>query len=115
APDVQSKAWSTAQQAIVTHDGGPRKAQGNRQGGTVVLSGHPQGRTFCVKGRVIFYHRREVAGSGPLRAGSLVHEPGRSERLRPARPDQRVHGDRSRPVVERRGQGKAKRRKAAAL
>ena len=91
APDVQSKARSTAQQAIVTHDGGPGKAQGDRQGGAVVLSGHAEGRTFCVKGRVIFYHRREIAGSGPLRAGSLVHEPGRSERLRAAGPDQRVH------------------------
>ena len=56
-----------------------------------VLSRHAEGRTFCVKGRVILYHRRKVAGGGSLRAGSLIHEPGRSERLRPTRSDQRVH------------------------
>ena len=56
-----------------------------------VLPGHAQGGTVCVKGRVVLHHRREIAGSGSLRAGSLVHESGRSERLRAAGFDQRVH------------------------
>ena len=61
-----------------------------------VLPGHAQGRTLCAEGRVVLHHRREIAGSGSVRAGPRVPEPGRSGRVRAAGFDQRVHRDRSR-------------------
>ena len=114
-PHVQGQARPAAQQAAPPHDGGPRKAQGDRQGRALVLPGHAQGGTLRAEGRALLHHRREIARSRSLRAGPRLPQSRRSRLLRPAGFDQRIHRHRSQPHALRRGKGSDENRAPGAV